>query len=656
MSLQLTTVHILRVRCSTLLLIATAIGAALLLASCHTKPIEKRLAIPTEIIDPPWLQSKREAQLATVGQFEVFHDFVFTDEIERSNVTFRHRIVDDAGRDYKSVHYDHGNGVSIADVDGDDLYDIYFSNQVGGNELWRNIGDGKFENITESAGVAVADRIGVTASFADTDNDGDPDLYITSVRAGNMLFENVGDGKFKDISAWSGLDYQGHSSGAVFFDYNRDGLLDIFLTNVGTYSFSDPTSLTSGTLGGQENIRYTCYLGVHDAFSGHLKTNRSERSILFKNLGNNQFAPVSEEAQLLDTGWSGDASAVDVNGDGWLDLYVLNMQGSDEYYENVEGAYFVKRSREVFPETPWGSMGIKTFDYDNDGDMDIFVSDMHSDMSEDIGPEREKLKSRMQWPEAVLRTEGTSLFGNAFYRNEGKGRLKEVSRQIGVENYWPWGISTGDLNADGYEDVFIASSMNYPYRYGINSVLLNNRGAKFLDSEFILGVEPRRDGRTATPWFKLDCSTKDRIRKDCIGHTGEIVIWGALGSRSSVIFDLDNDGDLDIVTNDFNSEPMVLISNLTENRDINFLKIKLVGTESNRSGLGSVVKVSAGGETYTKVNDGKSGYLSQSLYPLYFGLGDSEIVDRVEVLWPSGRKQVALGLIKANSLIELRER
>jgi len=611
---------------------------------------------PPDLINPLWLKSRGEAQLQSVSKLDVFYDFKFSDRIEESGIRFRHKIVADAGKDFKLVHYDHGNGIAIADVDGDGLYDIYFVSQVGGNELWRNRGGGRFENITNTAGVAVSVRVCVSASFADIDNDGDPDLYVTSVRGGNVLFENDGTGKFRDISKQSGLDYKGHSSGAVFFDYDRDGLLDLFLTNVGRYTTDVLAILSSDSTSGQEGVRYSYYIGIKDAFLGHLKPELSERSILFKNMGNNRFVDSSNAVGLIHSGWSGDASPIDVNEDGWPDLYVLNMQGNDEYYENVKGEHFVKKSREVFPKTPWGSMGIKVFDYNNDGRMDIYVTDMHSDMWEEIGPEREKLKPRMEVvpDNSELGTNGTSLFGNAFYQNEGSERFKEVSDLIGAENYWPWGLSVGDLNADGYEDVFIASSMSFPFRYGVNSVLLNNRG-KFFDSEFILGVEPRRGGRTATPWFELDCSGNDQGNRFCRGQKGRLVIWGAVGTRSSAIFDLDNDGDLDIVTNDFHSEPMVLISNLTEKKQIHYLKVKLIGTKSNRSGLGAVVKVRVGSQTYTQVLDGKSGYLSQSLYPLYFGLGESKSVDQLEVLWPSSQKQVLSGPIKINSLIGVKE-
>ena len=134
------------------------------------------------------------------------------------------------------------------------------------------------------------------------------------------------------------------------------------------------------------------------------------------------------------------------------------------------------------------------------------------------------------------------------------------------------------------------------------------------------------------------------------------MVWGALGSRSSAIFDLDDDGDLDIVTNDFNSEPTVLISNLSaKKQNLSFLKVELIGTTSNRSGLGAMVKVQVGTQTYTKVHDGQSGYLSQSLYPLYFGLGDAEVVDQIVVRWPSGKEQIVAGPIATNSLVEVRE-
>jgi hypothetical protein len=599
--------------------------------------------VPADLRDTPWLERFRDAQVKAAAGISAFHDFQFTNELSRSGISFRHQIVDDAGRTYKAAHYDHGNGVAIADVDGDGLSDVYFVSQVGGNELWKNVGGGRFENITASAGVAVAGKVGVSASFADIDNDGDADLYVTTVRAGNQLFENDGSGRFRDISAAAGVGYVGHSSGAVFFDYNRDGRLDLFLVNVGRY--------TTNTIAGDG---YKYYVAFEDAFAGHLKPERAERSILYRNEGGNRFVDVSKRAGLVDVAWTGDASAVDVNDDGWLDLYLVNMQGDDQYYENVGGTSFVRKSRQVFPRTSWGSMGIKVFDFNNDGRLDIFITDMHSDMSEPTGPELDKVKSTMKWPESFRGTGKTSIWGNSFFLKEGPSKFREASDALGLENYCPWGPSVGDLNADGFDDAFIAAGMNYPERYMINSVKLNDAGKRFVDVEFVLRVEPRSGG-VATPFFELDASGRDKGHADAAGAAGRVTVWGARGTRSAVIFDLDGDGDLDLVTNEFNAPPMVLVSNLSEKTRLRYLEVTLVGTTSNRNGLGAVVKVTAGGTTQTKVLDGNSGYLSHSLYPLYFGLGSADAVDSIEVLWPSGRKQVVQPPLKLNSRIDVRE-
>jgi hypothetical protein len=626
---------------ATVILVGTRTGTTTLAGQAQA-PETVRL-VPSDLQDTSWLLKLRDEQMKSSGGVAAFHDFQFTDRLAESGIGFRHRVVDDAGKTYKAAHYDHGNGLAIADVDGDGLLDIYFVNQVGGNGLWKNAGGGRFQDITASAGVAVAGKVGVSASFADIDNDGDADLYVTTVRGGNVLFENDGKGRFRDISAASGLGYVGHSSGAVFFDYNRDGRLDLFLVNVGKY--------TTDTIAG---AGYQYYVAYEDAFSGHLKPERAEPSILFRNEGGNRFVDVSKETGLVDTSWSGDASAVDVNDDGWLDLYVLNMEGDDQYYENLAGKSFVRKSREVFPRTSWGSMGIKVFDFNNDGRLDIFITDMHSDMSEIVGPEHDHMKSNMKWPESFRGDGKTSIWGNSFFQKEGPGKYREVSDAIGVENYCPWGPSIGDLNADGYDDAFIASGMNYPERYMVNSLKLNDGGRRFVDAEFVLGIEPRKGG-LVTPWFLLDASGKDKDHRDAAGATGRLGIWGARGTRSSVIFDVDGDGDLDIVTNEFGTLPMVLVSNLSEKTRVRYLAVALTGTTSNRNGLGAVVQVRAGGSTYTKVLDGNSGYLSHSLSPLYFGLGAAEAVDSIEVRWPSGKKQIVRPPFKINSLVEVRE-
>ena len=610
---------------------------------------------PTAIIDPPWLARRQQAQLEAAQAYEVFCDFSFTDQLEASGIAFRNRVVADSGKDHIPVHYDHGNGLAVGDVDGDGRYDLYFTTQVGSNQLWRNLGRAHFANHTTPS-LELANRIGVSASFGDIDNDGDIDLYATAVRLGNRLLINDGTGRFEDATEHSGTGWQAHSSSGEFFDYNNDGLLDLFVTNVGVYTQDEKRTAAVDPLRLKAGATYQYYRGFKDAFSGHLKPERAEPSALFKNLGQGVFAEVSREVGLLDSSWSGDASPVDFNGDGWQDLYVLNMQGHDAYYENAAGQHFIKKSRALFPKTSWGAMGIKSLDYDNDGRMDLFISDMHSDMSQPVGPWDEKLKAYMQYPEDFLQSEGLSIFGNAFYHHVGEGQFEEISDLIGTENYWPWGLSSGDLNADGWQDVFVASSMNYPFRYGINTVLLNDHGRGFLDSEFVLGVEPRLNSRTAQPWFALDCDGADREHKNCEGQQGGLLVYGALGTRSSALFDVEGDGDLDIVTNEFNGVPQVLLSDLSQRRaELRYLEVILVGKASNRDGLGAVVEVKAGDQVYTQVQDGQSGYLSQSAGGLYFGLGTAAAVDRLTVRWPSGQVQTLDGPIPTNQRLTAEE-
>jgi hypothetical protein len=589
----------------------------------------QELKEPKSQVEIDWLRHRKEEQEKQALEYKPFHDFKFVDRLPESGITFKNSVTDDSKKNYKANHYDHGNGLAVADVDGDGLYDIYFVNQMGCNELWRNLGGGRFENITEQAGVGLCGQISVAASFADVDNDGKPDLFVTTVRHGNHLFHNLGNGKFSDITEQAGLNYSGHSSGAVFFDYNRDGLLDLFLSVVGRYTTDEKGD------GGY-------YIGLPDAFAGQLHPDRNEPCKLYKNLGNNRFQDVTKTSGITTCGWNGDASFVDLNDNGYPDLYILNMQGNNHFYENVNGDHFVDKTDQYFPKTPWGAMGIKFFDFSNDGLMDLLVTDMHSDMSYDLSYDeypQEKTKSVMMWADSFMVGHEKSIFGNAFYKNLGNGKFEEISDKIGVESYWPWGVSVDDLNADGYQDIFISAGMSYHFRYGINSLLLNDAGKRFLDSEFVLGVEPRRGEQTVVPWFDVDCSGADATHRDCKGFDGKFTVLSSVSSRSSAIFDLDNDGDLDIVTNNFNLPPQIFISDLAERRKISYLKIKLVGSKSNREGLGAKVTVSAGNLKMTKVQDGKSGYLSQSDLPLYFGLGDAKQVDSIEVLWPSGLKQ-----------------
>jgi enediyne biosynthesis protein E4 len=586
-----------------------------------------------------WLSERRKSQERAAQGTTVFHGFGFADGLARSGITFRHRALDESSKRFRPNHYDHGTAVAAADVDGDGRSDLYFVNQRGGSELWRNAGGGRFENITESAGVALRDSVNVAASFGDLDNDGRPDLLITTVKMGNHVFRNEGGGKFRDVTPASGIQEIAHSSGAVLFDYNRDGLLDIFVCNVGVYT-------------GERKNPDGSYAAYDDAFNGFLKPERLETSVLYQNLGEFRFRNVNQETGLTHREWSGDATFCDLDQTGYPGLYVLSMSGRNSYYRNAEGKNFTDETRRVFGPTPWGAMGVKFFDYNQDGRFDLYVTDMHSDMNTvqlqlsatDRTEKFERLKSeawcsaewvRNNWPGSST----NFIFGNAFFQNDGSG-FREISDRLGAETYWPWGVSAGDLNADGYEDLFVTAGMGYPLRYGVNSALLNEQGRRFLHGEFLLGIEPRPGNKVLIDYFEVDCDGEDKGHPFCQGKGGKVAVRASTSSRSSVILDMDEDGDLDLVVNNMNDVPLVLVSNLSEKRAPNFLKVRLRGTASNRDGLGATVKVITPNRTLTQFHDGKSGYLAQSSVPLYFGLAEESGPLRVEVAWPSGKAQV----------------
>lgn len=613
------------------------------------------VAEPEDLMYAPWMEDRAAAQEATRASLPQRVDFQFEDRLAESGITFRNQAVSDSSRDWKMNHYDHANGLAAADIDNDGLLDLYFPSQIGGSELWRNLGGGRFEDVTETSGTRLLGRVAVSASFADIDNDGDADLYVTTTRFGNALFINDGTGKFSDQTEAAGLAYTGHSSSAEFFDYDRDGWLDLFLVNVGKF-----TEEQQGQSVDREGRTSAYFIGMKEAFAAHLYPERTEPSRLYRNLGNGRFEDVSEKTGLVDTGWSGDATPLDANGDGWTDLYVLSMQGNDELWLNQEGVRFERRSTQLLPAYAWGSMGVKVLDWNNDGLPDIYTTNMHADMWEEkpygVGEKEKSPPNAM--PESYFRSRvpGKNVLGNAFYQALPGGGFAEVSERVNSENYWPWGLSAGDLNGDGWQDVFITSCMNLKWRYHPNSLLLNRRGERFDDAEFLVGVEPRLGGHIAAPWYRLDCDGADREHPQCAGRKGTVQVWGALGSRGSVIADLDADGDLDIVTNDFHTPPMLLISNLRQRHpDLQHLSLRLRGRKSNRDGLGARVTIRTSAGDQVQFHDGQSGYLSQSSQPLHFGFEPGSTLDEIRVLWPMGAEQVLPGPIELNRVLLIEE-
>jgi hypothetical protein len=569
----------------------------------------------------------------------------FQERAQEAGIRFRmHYLPQEQGERFRINLYDHGSGLAVGDYDNDGRDDIYFLSQLGPNALYRNTGDGSFVDVTAKAGVALADRISVGATFADYDNDGWADLFVTTTRGGNVLWRNRGDGTFADLTAAAGLSHVGHSQAAVFFDYDNDGDLDLFLTNTAHWT-TDVFDSAAGYFEGKPDL-------------GSLLTSPKESNILYRNNGDGTFTDVTDRAGLRGRGWAGDAAVFDYDEDGFLDLFAPSMVGRGQLYRNAGHGTFRDVTAQTLGRTPYGAIGCKVFDYDGDGRLDLFVVDMHSDMwmgvdarhfSLDVARQVQHRRFRtpkgpttnedapglIQIQRAMFARQGEDfdalLFGNALYRNLGHGKFTETAVAAGLETLWPWGVATGDFDNDGHEDVFIPSGMGYPYYYWPNPLMMNNADGTFRDGAATLGIEPPAGG----------IQLEERV-------AGQPA---ARSSRSAVVADFDGDGRLEIVTNNFNDRPYFFTNRLPRR---NYVAFRLTGTNSNRDAIGAVARLWVGDTVMVRQVNPAGGYLSQSSRVLHFGLGDRSKVDRVEIRWPRGGVQ-RLDNPATNTLHQIRE-
>jgi enediyne biosynthesis protein E4 len=558
----------------------------------------------------------------------------FVDAAAQAGITFKMSFLpNEQGETFKINLYDHGCGLAVGDYDGDGWDDIYFLNQLGANALYRNQGDGTFRDVTSEAGIALADRVCVGATFVDYDNDGHLDLFVTSTRGGNVLFRNTGKGRFEDVTQAAGVSHVGHSQNALFFDYDGDGWLDLYLTNTASW--------TTDTFDTEQ--RY--YVGKGEDFARVIHSPK-EFNILYRNDGTGHFVDVTEETGLKGRGWAGDAVAFDYNEDGRPDLLVTSMFGRAQLYRNNPDGKFEDVTLEVLGQTPWGGLGARVLDYNNDGKLDVFIVDMHSDMWMGLDAEHESLplarkhektkfrfyngpyvetKQLIQEEFLLARLIGFKhaevLFGNAFYRNKGDGKFAEVSEKANLETFWPWGIAVGDFDNDGFEDLFIPTGMGYPFYYWPNQLMMNQGDGTFVNQADAHGVEPPPGGIE----LPEKIAGKPAVRS----------------SRCAAVADFDGDGRLELVVNNFNHEPYYFVNRFEKK---SYLALKLRGARSNRDAIGAVVRVAVGGQTLTRLVHGAAGYLSQSSATLHFGLGEHPAVDHVEITWPNGRVQRLEGL------------
>lgn len=550
---------------------------------------------------------------------------VFVNRAAEIGITFRtNYLPNEQGETFKANLYDHGSGLAIGDYNGDGRDDIYFVNQLGPNGLFKNKGDGTFVEVTQEAGVGLGDRICVAATFADYDNDGHQDLFVTSVRGGNLLFHNLGNGKFKDVTKEAGLTHIGHSCAACFFDYDKDGYLDLLITNTAQWTMQ--FDKVSKYFIGKDNLSQTAASPI-------------EHNILYRNNRNGTFTDVTDKAGMKGKGWGADIAVLDYDGDGFLDVIITHMFGASQLYRNNGNGSFTDVTKATLGRTSWGGMGVKPFSLENNGRLDLYIVDMHSDMW--IHPQYDP--ARVDEKKKYITASGPSagetdprfrktekefsdlfqiryedvIFGNTCFRALRTGKFEEVSDAFGLENFWPWGIATGDFDCDGSEDVFVPAGMGYPFHYWPNYLLMRDEKGRFKNRAEAAGIEPPPGGKYGP----------QQIRG----------LPMARSSRAAATADLDGDGRLEIVVNNFNDQAYCFWN---ESPKQHYVAFKLRGIKSNRDAIGAVARLSVGSMIMTRQVNPACGYLAQSSKTLHFGLGHEASVHSLEIKWPSGVVQV----------------
>jgi len=491
-----------------------------------------------------------------------------------------------------------GSGAAWVDYDNDGLLDAFLVSGEGStNRLYRNRGERRFEDVTETAALQ-SEGWGQGVCAGDYDNDGFADLFVT-YWGPNRLYRNIEGKRFEEVAEEAGLaqDRKRYNTGCAFLDYDRDGDLDLFVANYLKFDFN--TTPRPG------DNPYCFYRNAPTACGP--RGLPFETNLLYRNNGDGVFEDVSDTSGISvpKRNYALGVVTGDFNDDGWTDLYVACDRTPSIFYVNQRDGTFEDEA--VLRGTAFNEdgqalsgMGVAAADYNNDGLSDIFRTNFSDERS-------------------------------TLYRNRGKGDYDEATVAAGMgmnTRYVGWGVGFLDFDNDGWKDVLLVNGHVAPeveriegdIRYRQRSIVYRNRGeGRFED------VSPR-----------AGAGILER-------HAG----------RGAAFADFDNDGSVDVLINSQN-EPPALLTN-RPGKSPSWVVLRLAGTKSNRSAIGARVRLRAGElELVDEVRGGGS-YLSQNDLRLHFGLGEAEAVDEVEILWPNGATQT-IQRLEVNRVHEITER
>lgn len=547
-----------------------------------------------------------------------------------TGVTFVNRLPDDTAFNILNyLYYYNGGGVAVGDINNDGLPDLYFTSSTGKNRLYLNKGNYKFEDITDRAGVgdSVGWKTGVT--MADVNGDGFIDIYVCGVdylgmHGRNVLYINNGDGTFTDRTKEYGLDFQGYSTQALFFDYDGDGALDMYLLNHSVHAEHGAGEAGGGTA------------------TSRLERNPRAGDRLYHN-DHGHFVDVSAQAGTYGGafGYGLGVIADDFDGDGCIDLYVANdFQEDDFLYHNNCNGTFTEVGAKALRHTSRSSMGVDAADFNNDGWPDIVVADML--------PEREN----------VLKTSATvesyglySLKLNAGYRpqfahntlqlNRGGGGMlfSDIAFLAGVAaTDWSWAPLFADFDNDGRKDLFITSGI---VRRPNDLDYLATVGTPAVQAALENGV-------TRQTMTLVNQMPQVPVPNHLFRNNGDLTFtnvaneWGLGGvgfSNGAAYVDLNNSGALDLVVNRVNEPALIYRNRARELNRGHFLRVTLRGSGQNTQGIGTRVAIWSGGAMQLLEQMPTRGFESSVDPRLHFGIGAATRIDSLVVTWPDHRTQ-----------------
>lgn len=540
-----------------------------------------------------------------------------------SRIDFQNTLTEADSLNYFTYGYMYmGGGVSAGDINNDGLIDLFFTGNQVSNKLYLNKGNLKFEDITEKSGVSGDNRWYTGVTMSDINHDGYLDIYCSvggKFRPkANQLFINNRNGTFTEKAASFGIADTGNSVQSTFFDYDKDGDLDLYVANYPPTLFSAPNS----------------YYALKKQSP---KDNETDN--LYRNDGD-VFTNVTNIAGLRSFGLSLSATVADINNDGWPDLYVSNdFSTPDLFYLNNKNGTFSEHSKEMTKNTSFYGMGVDIADFNNDGLLDIFQVDMTAKDNR-----RSKANMASMNPDLFWSTVNSGFhyqyMQNSLQMNNGNINdslpdFSNISRFAGISSTdWSWGPLFADLDNDGWKDLFISNGTRRE---------INNR-------DFFIARKKEKNPMENI-LHKISTIPSERIDNFVLKNNHDLTFsqmnedWGISFkgfSNGGVYVDLDNDGDLEIITNNIDDYASVFVNKSAETS--NFTTFKFKGDEKNPFGIG--VKVSIFNDTIRQYQELtlSRGFQSSVAPQLHFGLGKSTQIDSAKVIWPDGKMQTLLDL------------